>query len=38
MTVARLRAQLSNDEYVRWCVYYGRMAQKQELEALKAKR
>lgn len=31
MTVARLRAELSNDEYVSWSVYYGRRAQRQEL-------
>lgn len=37
MTVAQLREQMSNDEYMRWNVYYGRIAQRQQLEALKAK-
>lgn len=37
MTVAQLREQMSNDEYMRWSVYYGRIAQRQQLEALKAK-
>lgn len=31
MTVARLRAEIGNDEWVGWQVYYGRMAQNQEL-------
>jgi hypothetical protein len=33
MTVGRLMADMSGDEYMRWSVYYGRMAQKQELAA-----
>jgi hypothetical protein len=37
MTVARLRAEISNDEYMRWGAYYARKAQRQELERLKAK-
>lgn len=37
MTVARLRAELSNDEYLRWGIYFGRKAQRDELELLKAK-
>lgn len=37
MTVAQLRAELSNDEWQRWAVYYARRAQEQELELLKAK-
>ncbi len=37
MTVARLQAEMSNDEYVRWCIYYARKAQQEELELLKAK-
>jgi hypothetical protein len=35
MTVARLRAEMSNEEFERWGVYYSRIAQKQELERLK---
>lgn len=38
MTVARLTEELSNDEYVRWGVYYGRRAQKAELAAMKARK
>jgi hypothetical protein len=30
--------QMDNDEYVRWSVYYARIAQRDELERLKAKR
>lgn len=37
MTVARLRAEMSAEEFMRWSVYYGRLAQKQELEMAKAK-
>lgn len=37
MTVARLRAEMSNDEYVRWGIFYARKAQREELETLKAK-
>lgn len=36
MTVARLRAEMSNGEYVYWTRYYGRKAQREELERLKA--
>lgn len=36
MTVARLRAEMSGQEYVGWTVYYGRKAQRIELERLKA--
>lgn len=36
MTVARLNAEISNDEFVRWSVYYGRKAQREELARLKA--
>jgi hypothetical protein len=35
MTVARLRDEMSNEEFVRWEVYYARIAQRQELERLK---
>ena len=31
MTVAELRDRVSGDEFVRWWVYYGRKAQRQEL-------
>jgi hypothetical protein len=30
-TVAAMRAEMGNDEYVRWAIYYGRKAQRQEL-------
>jgi len=36
MTVAHLRTDLSNDEYMRWGVYFARKAQREELERLKA--
>jgi len=38
MTVARLRAEMPNEEYVYWTVYYGRKAQRRELEQLTAGR
>lgn len=31
MTVGRLRAEMSNDEFVRWEIYYARIAQREEL-------
>lgn len=31
MTVARLRAEMSNEEYVQWQVFLGRKAQRDEL-------
>lgn len=31
MTVGRLREEISNDELMRWSVYYGRLAQAAEL-------
>lgn len=31
MTVERLRQEISNDEFIRWCVYFGRRAQRQEI-------
>lgn len=37
MTVGRLRAEMSGDEFTRWTVYYARKAQREELETLKAK-
>ena len=36
MTVAELRERLSNDEYMRWEVYYAREAQRIELARLSA--
>lgn len=38
MTVARLEAEMPNAEYERWKVYLGRRAQREELEARKAKK
>lgn len=35
-TVAELRRSLSQGEWMRWTVYYGRLAQRQEMERLKA--
>lgn len=31
MTVARLRAEMPNAEFVRWQMYYGRLAQRREI-------
>jgi len=36
MTVGLLREQMSNDEFVHWGVYYARIAQREQLERLKA--
>jgi hypothetical protein len=36
MTVATLREQIGNDEYTQWAMYYARIAQRRELEQLKA--
>lgn len=36
MTVARMRAEMSGDEYVHWSMYYARKAQRQQLEYLMA--
>lgn len=35
MTVGHLRESMSSDEFVRWGVYYARIAQREELERLK---
>jgi hypothetical protein len=35
-TVVEL-GQMPNDEFVRWLVYFGRKAQRQDIEAKKAK-
>jgi hypothetical protein len=32
-----MRAEMSNDEFIRWAIYYGRKAQRQELEMKMAK-
>lgn len=37
MTVARLRAEMSQAEFAAWSIYYQRIAQQQELEQNKAK-
>lgn len=31
MTVGRLRVEMSNDEFVRWAVYFGRKSQRWQL-------
>lgn len=36
MTLARMRAEMGNDEYVLWTRYYARRKQEQELETMKA--
>lgn len=36
MTVAQLRAEMSNDEYTYWSMYFARKAQRAELQRLKA--
>lgn len=38
MTVARLREELPSEEFVSWGVYYARKAQREEMEAAKARR
>lgn len=37
MTVAYLRDNMSSDEFMRWGVYYGRKAQREELAAAQAR-
>lgn len=34
MTVGALREQMGNAEFVRWSVYYQRIAQREEMAAL----
>jgi hypothetical protein len=34
MTVRDLRTRMGNEEFVRWNMYYARVAQQQQLEAL----
>lgn len=38
MTVARLRAEMPQAEYVRWRVFHGRRVQAEQRAAQKAKR
>ena len=38
MTVEEMRERMSNEEFVRWSVYYGRKAQREELAMKSAKR
>lgn len=35
MTVARMRQEISNSEFMAWGVYYGRQAQRKEMAAKK---
>lgn len=37
MTVARLRAEMTNQEFLEWAIFYSRKAQREELEAIRAK-
>lgn len=37
MTVARLREEMPNDEYLRWNIYYARKAQREELANQRAR-
>lgn len=37
MTVGELRARMDQDEFTLWSMYYSRIAQRQELENLKAR-
>lgn len=37
MTVSDLRRRMSHAEFVRWNIYYARIAQRQELEQAKQK-
>lgn len=36
-TVGELRQMISQDEFMRWGVYYGRIAQRQEMEEKRAR-
>lgn len=38
MTVQEIRARMTHAEFVRWDMYYARIAQQQELEQLTAKK
>ncbi len=37
MTVARLRQEMSSAEYMRWSVYFGRKAQREQLASMRAR-
>ena len=37
MTVGRLRQEMSSDEFTRWCIYYGRKAQQEDIARQKAR-
>lgn len=37
MTVATLRATMSAQEYMRWAVYFGRKAQREQLAVMRAR-
>lgn len=37
MTVDEMLQRLSNEEYTRWCVYYGRKAQREQIAAHKGR-
>ena len=36
MTVGELRATMTGEEWIRWQVYYGRKAQRKQMEASRA--
>lgn len=35
MTVANLRSEMDNEEFVHWCMYYARQAQARELASMR---
>lgn len=37
MTVARLRREMSSQEYMEWGIYYARQAQQQQLAELRGR-
>jgi len=37
LTVGELHAKISNHEFIGWSVYYGRLAQRQEIAAAQAR-
>jgi hypothetical protein len=37
MTVARLRAEVTQQEFLEWGIFYARKAQREELETTRAK-
>jgi hypothetical protein len=38
MPVGRLRHEMSSDEFMRWGIYYGRKAQREDVALQKARR